>query len=214
MSTIKNIVFDLGGVVIALSYEQAVRRFEEIGLSDARQHLDAYHQKGIFGQLEDGSIGKEEFRHDLGKLIGREVTADECFYAWHGYVEAVPKRNLQMLTWLRRQGYRVSLLSNTNPYMMQWADSGDFDGEGHPISHYFDAMYLSYELKVMKPSEQIFLSMLEGEQARAEDTLFVDDGRANVEAAARLGIHTLCPQNNEDWTGMLLDMLQLTAEKR
>ena len=49
---IRNIAFDLGGVVLALSYEQAVRRFEEIGLRDARRHLDAFEQKGIFGALE------------------------------------------------------------------------------------------------------------------------------------------------------------------
>ena len=48
---IKNIAFDLGGVVLALSYEQAVKRFEEIGLKDARQRLDAFEQKGIFGVI-------------------------------------------------------------------------------------------------------------------------------------------------------------------
>lgn len=56
MGKIKNIAFDLGGVVLALSYEGAVKRFEEIGLEDARQHLDAFQQHGIFGQLEEGSI--------------------------------------------------------------------------------------------------------------------------------------------------------------
>ena len=209
MGIIRNISFDLGGVVIALSYEQAVRRFEEIGLRNARSHLDAFHQKGIFGQLEEGAIGPEEFRVELGKLIGREVSMEECFYAWHGYVEAVPKRNLDMLLWLREQGYRVSLLSNTNPFMMQWAESSDFDGEGHALSYYFDRMYLSYQCKVMKPSPEIFRLMLEGEQARPEETLFVDDGQKNVEAAASLGIHTLCSQNNEDWTGMLKKLLLL-----
>lgn len=205
---IKNIVFDLGGVVIALSYEQAVRRFEEIGLRDARQHLDAFHQRGIFGQLEMGQIGKETFRQELSRLIGKEVTAEACYYAWHGYVEAVPKRNLDMLLWLRQQGYHVCLLSNTNPYMMDWARSSAFDGEGHPIDYYFDRLYLSYQLKVMKPSEEIFLKMLAGEQTHAEETLFIDDGRANVESAARLGMQTLYPQNNEDWTGMLLAKLK------
>lgn len=208
MAKIKNIVFDLGGVVIALSYEQAVRRFEEIGLKDARHHLDAFHQQGIFGQLEDGSIDQETFRQELSRLIGHEVTADECAYAWHGYVEAVPKRNLQMLLRLRAQGYRVSLLSNTNPYMMQWAQSGDFDGEGHPISDYFDAMYLSYQCHSMKPSEKIFQMMLQGEHAIPEETLFIDDGKANVEAAQKLGMQTLCPQNNEDWTKQLAKLLE------
>ena len=76
MSKIKNIAFDLGGVVLALSYEQAVRRFEEIGLANARQHLDAFEQKGIFGDLESGRISPEDFRRELSKLIGREVTMD------------------------------------------------------------------------------------------------------------------------------------------
>ena len=208
MGKIKHIVFDLGGVVIALSYEQAVRRFEEIGLRDARTHLDAFQQKGIFGQLEEGAIGCEEFRVALGRLIGREVSMDDCYYAWHGYVEAVPQRNLDMLLHLRQQGYSVSLLSNTNPFMMQWADSSAFDGSGHAISYYFDRLYLSYQCKVMKPSPEIFNMMLAGEHAQPEETLFIDDGRANVEAASRLGIHTLFPQNNEDWTGMLLSYLE------
>lgn len=203
---IRNIAFDLGGVVLALSYEQAVKQFEEIGLRNARQHLDRFQQKGIFGQLEEGAITAEEFREELSKLIGHEVTAEKCYYAWHGYVESVPKRNLETIRQLRREGYKVCLLSNTNPYMMMWANR-DFDGEGHPIGYYFDALYLSYECKVMKPDRKIFEMMLQGQQATAEETLFVDDSHANCDAAEAMGIRTLCPQNNEDWTEALLRRL-------
>ena len=149
---IRNIAFDLGGVVVALSYEQAVKRFEGLGLRDARKHLDAFCQKGIFGDLEKGMISPEEFRAELSQLVGRELSHDECKYAWHGYVEAVPQKNLQMLLRLRELGYKVCLLSNTNPYMMQWAKSNEFDGNGHSIEYYFDHLYLSYECKQMKPS--------------------------------------------------------------
>lgn len=207
MKQIKNIAFDLGGVVIALSYEQAVRRFEEIGLKDARQHLDAFHQRGIFGDLERGIITTEEFRIELGKLIGREVTYDECLYAWHGYVEYVPQKNLQMLLKLRQLGYKVCLLSNTNPFMMQWAMSNEFDGNGHSMDYYFDNLYLSYKYKYMKPSPEIFKIMLEGQQSSAEETLFIDDGQKNVEAAKELGMKTLFPENNEDWTMPLAKLL-------
>lgn len=206
MCIIKNIVFDLGGVVLALSYEQAVKRFEEIGLKDARQRLDAFEQKGIFGDLESGRISAEDFRRGLSLLIGRELTMEECYTAWHGYVDYVPKRNLEALLSLRARGYKVFLLSNTNPFMMQWADK-DFDGEGHPISYYFDAMYLSYQCKVMKPRREIFEIMLHNEQLQPDETIFVDDSPRNVEAAATLGIKTLCPQNNEDWTAPLEAML-------
>lgn len=207
MKQIKNIAFDLGGVVIALSYEQAVRRFEKIGLKDARQHLDAFHQRGIFGDLERGIITTEEFRIELGKLIGREVTYDECLYAWHGYVEYVPQKNLQMLLKLRQLGYKVCLLSNTNPFMMQWAMSNEFDGNGHSMDYYFDNLYLSYKYKYMKPSPEIFKIMLEGQQSSAEETLFIDDGQKNVEAAKELGMKTLFPENNEDWTEPLAKLL-------
>ena len=193
-------------MVLALSYEQAVKRFEEIGLKDARQRLDAFEQKGIFGDLESGRISAEDFRRELSLLIGRELTMEECYTAWHGYVDYVPKRNLEALLSLRTRGYKVFLLSNTNPFMMQWADK-DFDGEGHPISYYFDAMYLSYQCKVMKPRREIFEIMLHNEQLQPDETIFVDDSLRNVEAAAALGIKTLCPQNNEDWTAPLEAML-------
>lgn len=204
---IRNIAFDLGGVVLALSYEQAVRRFEEIGLQDARKQLDAFEQKGIFGDLESGRIDEEDFRRELSVMVGRPLTMDECYYAWHGYVDYVPQRNLEAILKLRAQGYQVCLLSNTNPFMMQWAEK-DFDGKGHPVSYFFDAMYLSFECKVMKPRREIFEVMLRGQQATAEETLFVDDGPRNVEMAASIGMHTLCPQNNEDWIPALETLLK------
>ena len=133
---IKNFAFDLGGVVLALSYEQAVRQFEAIGLRDARQYLDAFEQKGIFGALESGQITAEDFRRELSLLVGRSLTMDECFTAWHGYVDHVPRRNLEAILDLRGKGYKVCLLSNTNPFMMQWANR-DFDGQGHSIGYFF-----------------------------------------------------------------------------
>ena len=181
--------------MLALSLEGAIREFERFGLTDARQRLDAFQQKGIFAELESGRIAAET-----------ELTMQECYEAWHGYVDHVPQRNLEMLQQLRNEGYKVCLLSNTNPFMMMWAGN-DFDGKGHPIAHFFDHMYLSYECGVMKPSPKIFQMMLQGQEASPEETLFVDDSTKNCEAAQQLGIHTLCPQNNEDWTSMLQDFL-------
>lgn len=199
---IKSIAFDLGGVVLALSYEQAVERFEKIGLKDARSQLDAFEQTGIFGELESGSITAEDFRRELSILVDRELTMDECCWAWHGYVDYVPKHNLEKILSLRARGYKVCLLSNTNPFIMQWAKK-DFDGEGHPIGFFFDALYLSFECKVMKPRREIFEMMLNGLQSLPGETLFIDDGPRNVATAAAMGMHTLCPHNNEDWTEAL-----------
>ena len=104
MNKVKNIVFDLGGVIVTLDQPQAVRRFEELGVKNAAQLLDPYTQTGIFGDLEIGKIGTDTFRRELSKIAGRELTYQDCCYAWQGYVGEVPERNLVALDKLRREG--------------------------------------------------------------------------------------------------------------
>ena len=204
---IHNIIFDLGGVVITLDQLQSVHRFEALGVKDAEQRLNAYTQEGIFGDLEGGKIDAETFRQELSRLMGREATHEECAYAWQGYAKEVPARNLDALMRLRQEGYRLILLSNTNPYMMEWVNSSAFDGRGHSIDYYFDAMYLSYQMKLMKPSEEIFRRVLMSEQIAPSECLFIDDGPRNVAAASQIGIRTFCPENGADWTQEIYDYL-------
>lgn len=196
---IRTIIFDLGGVVITLDPQQAVDRFKALGLADAEKHLDSYTQSGIFGDVEHGLITPEEFRKEFSKLVGHEVTHEECAFAWQGYAKEVPQRNLEALIRLRQEGYRVLLLSNTNPFMMEWVESPAFDGKGHPVSYYFDHCYLSYQMKLMKPSEEIFRAVLRNEKTFASECLFVDDGSRNVATASQLGMFTFCPENGADW---------------
>lgn len=197
---IKTIAFDLGGVIITIDQPQAISRFKEIGATQVEDYLNPYTQTGIFGDLEHGLISAEEFRVALGELMGKEFTYEQCAYAWLGYAKDVPQRNLDIVMRLRQEGYRVVLLSNTNPYMMDWAMSPAFDGKGHPLSYYFDHCYLSYQLKKMKPSEDIFREVLRQEQTFPGEVLFVDDGPRNVAAASQIGFRTFCPENGSDWT--------------
>lgn len=206
---IKNIVFDLGGVIMTLDPAEALRRFKALGLSDAERYLDAYTQSGIFGNLEEGKITAEEFRSKLSSLTGHELTFDECKHAWLGYRKDVPQRNLDLLKELRAKGYCLILLSNTNPFMMDWALSCEFDGKGSSLNDYFDALYLSYRLGIMKPAPDFFRQVLDNENILPEETLFVDDGPRNVEAAGKLGFMTMCPDNGSDWTGELRSLLHL-----
>lgn len=206
---IKNIVFDLGGVIMTLDPAEALRRFKALGLSDAERYLDAYTQSGIFGNLEEGKITAEDFRSKLSSLTGHELTFDECKHAWLGYRKDVPQRNRDLLKELRAKGYRLILLSNTNPFMMDWALSSEFDGKGSSLNDYFDALYLSYRLGIMKPAPDFFRQVLDNENILPEETLFVDDGPRNVEAAGKLGFITMCPDNGSDWTGELRSLLHL-----
>lgn len=206
---IKNIVFDLGGVIMTLDPAEALRRFKALGLSDAERYLDSYTQSGIFGNLEEGKITAEDFRSKLSSLTGHELTFDECKHAWLGYRKDVPQRNLDLLKELRAKDYRLILLSNTNPFMMDWALSSEFDGKGSSLNNYFDALYLSYRLGIMKPAPDFFRQVLDNENILPEETFFVDDGPRNVGAAGKLGFMTMCPDNGSDWTGELRSLLHL-----
>ena len=207
MSNIKTIVFDLGGVIFTIDKNQSIARFKEIGFPEPEKFLDAYEQQGIFGDVEAGRISDEEFRVELSRMAGKEFTLAECDYAWQGYYVDMPRRNLDEVMRLRAEGYRVCLLSNTNPFMMRWARSNAFDGQGHSLDDYFDALYLSYGMKAMKPHQRIFEMMLEAENAQPDTMLFIDDSPHNVAAAAALGIRTLQPKGANDWIEPLTQIL-------
>ena len=205
---IKTIIFDMGGVIITLDNEEAGKRFVELGLENFNELMNPYKQNGINGDLEEGKLSEEEYRNEMSRMLGRVVTFDELRHCWLGYVKEVPASKLQILRDLKKRGYRVVLLSNTNPYMSSFTDSEEFSGDGHPIGDYFDAMYRSYEVKYMKPDESFFRYVLSEERILPEEALFVDDGPRNVAAASELGIHTFCPQNGADWTKEIYEYLK------
>ena len=205
---IRNIVFDLGGVIMTICQEEAIKRFKSIGLKNVEDFLNPYTQTDIFGDIEEGKISAEQFRAKLSELIGKEVTYEECKFAWLGYRQDVPLRNLDILRKLKAQGYKLILLSNTNPFMMSWGLSGEFDGNGNSLESYFDSLYLSYKLGVMKPNKKIFQYIIDNEKIQPGESLFIDDGERNINTARLLGFKTLCPINGEDWTKELIELLK------
>ena len=194
-----HVVFDLGGVVFRLDKSIAIQRFKEVGVTRVEEFLDDYAQKGIFGDLEAGKLTAEQYRDELSRIVGKPLTMEQLEYAWTGYAAELYQRNFDALLRLRNEGFPVALLSNTNPFMMRWARSNGFDGNGHGLDYYFDRLYLSYEMRMMKPAPEIFEAMIDGEGTDPGNILFIDDSARNCEAAAALGIRTLNPDNGGDW---------------
>lgn len=157
---IKNIVFDFGGVIADIDREQAVQAFIRLGVKDADRILDKYHQTGIFQELEEGTLTEEAYRNELGKLCGRTLSWEEVQQAWLGFFTGIDVRKLHYLETLRREGYKLYVLSNTNPYVMGWACSERFSSEGKPLTAYFEKLYLSYQIGCTKPDRRILSSCL------------------------------------------------------
>ena len=197
---IKLILFDLGGVIYTSNRNESVKRFAALGLKNADSRLSAYTQTGIFGDLEEGKITDIECLEAWEKDTGKEISWNDCRHAWLGYAADLPERNIKLLETLCKQGYRLALASNTNEFMMSWTCSNEFDGKGNSIKHYMDELYVSYKIGALKPSRRFFEFILDKENVKPEETLFIDDGPKNVEAAKSIGINTIQAINGEDWT--------------
>ena len=179
------ILFDLGGVIYTSNRLEAVKRFSHLGLKDAEERLNMYTQTGYFGALEEGEISDKEFLIQLSEEAKRPISWNECRHAWLGYATFLPQRNLDLLLHLRQMKMRTALAINTNSFMLSWVDRSDFDGKGNGIRHYLD---------------ELFEYILEKEGINGNEVLFIDDSPRNVEAANKLGIHTILAINGQDWT--------------
>lgn len=195
---IKNLIFDFGGVIVDCDKEGAVKHFEEIGLADASHYFGQFSQAAIFGDVEEGKLTADEFCKELGLLCHKEITFKEAQYGWMGFVAGMDERKLDFLEELRKS-YRLLLLSNTNPFVMDWARSTQFSSTGKSLDAYFDEIYTSYELGSAKPSPTIFEKMICKANIKVHDSLFIDDGNQNITTAKKLGFHTFQPKNASDW---------------
>ena len=199
LTGIKNIVFDLGGVIITLNHNEAARRFREAGVEDVEKWLNPYRQTGLFLALEEGKLSREEFGNALRKETGKPISDEAIDAGWMGFLKEVPVNKLRLLEDLRNRGYRLYLLSNTNPVVMKWGFSPDFSPEGKPIDAYFDKLYLSYQMKCVKPDPAIFRKMIADSGMIPSETLFLDDGPANIQVGEQFGFKTYQPVNGEDF---------------
>ena len=206
---IKTLLFDMGGVIFTQTTEKAFEAFRNAGI-DTERFMGRHGQREFFLDLEMGRIGKEEFCREMSKTVGREVSMEEAASCWQAFYGGVKQEILDALVELRKD-YRIGLLSNTNPFMMDFTCSPDFSEAGKPISDFFDDMYLSYELKAYKPDAEIFEKVLEKGGLKPEETLFIDDAMSNIEGAAKVGIQGLHVPTNEDWRGILAERLRKEA---
>lgn len=196
---IKNIVFDLGGVLIDLDRQRCVDSFKKLGLEHVDELIGDFSQQGIFMQLEKGLVTADVFRDRVCELSGKAIADEVIDEAWNSFLVRTPTYKLDALLALRGK-YIVYLLSNTNEIHWNWACQHGFSYKGFTMKDYFEEVFLSYELKQAKPDPEIFRSVIERAGILPEETFFIDDSKANCLAASELGIVTYCAQPGEDWT--------------
>ena len=187
---IKNLLFDLGGVIMDIRRLNCVASFERLGMKDADSFLGEYSQKGPFLQLEEGLITEAQFRDAVRQFIDGEVSDEQIDKAFCDFLVGIPIHRLEQLRQLKEK-YGIYMLSNTNPIMWHSRIAEDFRQEGMEREDYFDGIVTSFEARSIKPDARIFHTVVEKLGIKPEETLFLDDSQKNLDAAAQLGFHTL-----------------------
>lgn len=200
MNDIKNIIFDLGGVVIDLKRENAVAALQALGMADADSILGLYKQQPPFLSLETGHITAGEFFDTIRTRIGNTALTDlQIQQAFNAFLIAIPVERLQALRRLRSLGYRLYVLSNTNPMMYHsWIDEAFRQIPPYSINDYFDGIVVSFQERTCKPDPAIFATVTRRYNLDPAQTLMLDDSEANCQAARSTGLQAIRIGNTPD----------------
>ena len=185
---LKNVVFDLGGVLIDLDFKSALNALQEAGFTNVKEQLQTFDREGIFAKFELGEINAEEFREAIRKNAKVTLADEDIDKIWNLMLLEIPREKLELILELRGK-YMVYLLSNTNPIHWDYACKNAFNYHGFRVNDYFEETFLSYEMHLAKPDKAIFEKMMQDANLLPEDTIFIDDSEANCKAAEELGIH-------------------------
>lgn len=198
---IKHVIFDLGGVLIDLDMPRCLESFRTLGADPsvllqrpdsasaesgrAKATLcDGLVANGAMDLYQTGDISTEDFVSGIQKFCHPSTTAEQVLEAWNDCLLSIPAYKLEYIKSLRAEGYKVHLLSNTNEAHWVHIAEKHFGGK---TEEYFDHLFLSQEMHMSKPNDDIFIAVLDRLGVKAEECLFIDDAQANVDAAKALG---------------------------
>lgn len=188
---IKNLIFDLGGVILDLSVESTLHSFSALSGHDVRKVKELFIGTAGFYDFEKGLIDEKSFRDVIRKVYAVEATDEAIDKAWNAMLGGLPQSKLELIKKLKSQ-YRVYLLSNTNTIHLNHINANVVPNTGESsLDVFFHKAYYSHLMKKRKPDADIYLQVLEENNLKPHETLFLDDNAENVAGAQAVGIHSV-----------------------
>ena len=208
MNTIKNIIFDLGGVILDINYQATIDAFVEIGIKDFSNLYSQKDQRQIFDDFEIGKITSNQFISSIQSLSQNSISKDKIITAWNAMLLEINTEKLDYLLSLKER-FRIFLLSNTNEIHISKFEAGLVKkNELKKFYNCFEKVHYSSRLSLRKPKVDCFKKVLNINKLNASETIFIDDSKQHIEGALKCGIKGyLFPQNYtiQDW---LPDIIQ------
>ncbi len=197
MQHYKNIIFDLGGVLIDIDYHAPVLEFEKIGFKNIDQMYSQTYANPLFENLETGKIEEEDFYTELKKLNHLIISNGLLKNAWNSILGKWRLKSLEFLESLQHT-HNIFLLSNTNQIHYNAFQQSFAKITGKPmLDVYFKKAYYSHKIKLRKPEPEVYDFVLSDAGLIKEETLFIDDSKVNIDGANKIGLPAYLLQKNE-----------------
>jgi len=189
---IKNLIFDLGGVILDLSVPATLDSFARLSGLGREKVEDLFYANAGFLKYEKGLLSDADFRDFVREIYSVKATDAQLDACWNAMLVGIPLVKLQLLSRLMNR-YQVFLLSNTNSIHLEYINHVILPGVtgGTSLDPFFHKTYYSHVMKKRKPDAEIFEQVLQENNLLPEETLFLDDHPKNIEGAAAVGIRTL-----------------------
>lgn len=200
----KNIIFDLGGVILNIDYTLLIKAFKNLEIEHFDELYSQAHQIKWFDQYEKGQISSADFRNEIRNYAKKDIPDTLIDTAWDAMLLDLPAERLKLLQAFRKT-HRTFLLSNTNDihmtainkYLQKTYEISDLSG-------CFEKLYLSYKIGMRKPNADIFELVLSENKLIPAETLFIEDSIQHIEAAKNLGIQTHWLRKGEELSALFV----------
>jgi len=191
--SIKNLIFDLGGVILDLSVDKTMQQFAALSGLKKEKVNEIYTSIPGFEEYERGLMNDADFRNFVRDVFSVNSTDEQIDVCWNAMLLGFSLSKLALIERLKKD-FSVYLLSNTNNIHLNYINQIMLPGiidNGNSLDSYFHRAYYSHIMKKRKPNADIFEQVLMENSLKADETLFLDDNLPNIEGAKQLGIRTV-----------------------
>jgi FMN phosphatase YigB (HAD superfamily) len=186
----KNILFDLGGVILDINVQATLKRFYELGFPAELMQFPDSMSTDLYYKYGTGKLDTEQFRNQIREVAGVEMSDQTFDEAWNAMLVGFPEDRIALLKVLSKR-YDLYMLSNTSALHVKVFEKMYLDVAGEPLNKVFKKLYYSHEIGWHKPDPEAWEYVIRDAAIKAEETLFLDDTIYNIKAAQELGFQAI-----------------------
>jgi len=187
---IKNILFDLGGVILDINVQATLKKFYELGFPAQLMQYPHSMNTDLFFKYETGKMKVEQFREEIRTVSGVDVSDEVFDEAWNSMLVRIPRERTDLLKVLANR-YSIYMLSNTSDLHAPVFEKMFEETAGMKMQNLFTKIYYSHEIGYLKPDLEAWEYVINDAGIKAEETLFLDDNIQNIKASQELGFQAI-----------------------